>query len=381
MKNFSEKIMNSDSNSNPGIREQQELLAFARKFLKINGAVVEQRLNLIEVLAPAELTEKIETPDHFFIVSDTGEKTPQNLLPDSKEKKFRLNFGSPLLEKMVNLVCGRVPVVTCRPAFEYIKTQGFDKLIKDTFKFYDSVGNVVKSARVQTRYIFLTCRFLAQSDEQQEGLLNLVFNIETGASVPQMADVLNTLPLEYKSEKRTQIINQAQAAEILKQVKQEIRNQMAHKIKSFRQSMNRRFIRDVANLEAYYEDLKEEMKESLKRPGLSKQLVEERKEKIEMIPRELNTKKDDLFKKYSIRVKVEPCTAIIMHTEAVKILYSVSIGKKKKNVSIIYNPITKSPDPIVCQGCQASTFSLSFCKNFHMVCSSCKKNCPLCFDA
>ena len=142
--------------------------------------------------------------------------------------------------------------------------------------------------------------------------------------------------------------------------------------------MNRRFRRDAANLEEYYEDLKQEMEESLKRPGLSEQLMSDRKTKISLIPDELERKKGDLFKKYSIKIKIKFCGGIQIRTPAVKILYQASVGRKQKQLSMIYNPATKSMDPIVCNGCGGSTFNIRFCDHLHILCPACSAQCPAC---
>ena len=55
--------------------------------------------------------------------------------------------------------------------------------------------------------------------------------------------------------------------------------------------MNRKFRRDVRNLEEYYRSLEQEMQQSLVRSGLSDQLVQDRRAKIALIPEELARKK------------------------------------------------------------------------------------------
>jgi len=149
-------------------------------------------------------------------------------------------------------------------------------------------------------------------------------------------------------------------------------------IVDFHRSMTRRFKRDVENLEQYYIGLKKEMEDSLKRPGISEQLMTDRQEKISLIPGEFEMKKADLFKKYSIRVKVHPCAIMRISTPAVKVLYNILIGKQNKSIPLIYNPVTKKIDPLVCQGCEQSTESLYFCKKLHMLCPGCGRGCPVC---
>ena len=131
-------------------------------------------------------------------------------------------------------------------------------------------------------------------------------------------------------------------------------------------------------LKNIYRDLEKEMKKTLRRHRLSEELVKERNEKIALLPRELERKRDDLFKKYSIRVDIEPCAAMLVSTPAIKVLYYVLIGKKRKNISLIYNPVTRMLDPLVCQGCGKSITTICFCDNLHLLCQACGEKCPLC---
>jgi hypothetical protein len=146
----------------------------------------------------------------------------------------------------------------------------------------------------------------------------------------------------------------------------------------FQESMNRKFRRDVTNLEEYYRSLEREMRQSLSRSGLSDQLIQDRRAKIALIPEELARKKEDLFKKYSIRIGIVPCAVLLVATPGVKVLLRVAVGRKQKAVSAFYNPITKTMDPLVCEGCQGSAQRMSFCDQIHLLCPDCAGRCSAC---
>jgi hypothetical protein len=340
---------------------------FVRRFLGFNGAVMERRPDGLEVLLPEHLAARLNTPEYLRIA--TGENA---------KEKFSINYGSPLLEKIVDAACDTAPLISCRLDFNYIKRQGFDRLIQDQFVFYNCVGRVKSAAEVRSVYLLLTCRYLAQSDEQKEGLVVLAFNLETGAAVSEMGGMLDTVKRTFETDSEQLLLGDDKIKAILTWVQRQAGKVLEKEIEPFQDSMNRRFRRDVANLEEYYEDLKKEMEESLKRPGISDQLISDRKAKISLIPDELARKKADLFKKYSIRVKLELCGGIQIRTPAVKILYQTSYGRKQKQLSMIYNPVTKSMDPLVCDGCGDSTFNIRFCDHLHTLCPACSTKCPAC---
>jgi len=351
--------MNSKSN--------KELEEFVYRFLENQGAVLERNERGFEVLMPENLSEVLGTPEHINI--NTGSEDPES------EGIYSINYGSSLLEKMIDAVCGDVPLLACQLQFDYLKREGFDSLIKEHFFFPKSVGKIENQAKINTAYIFLTCRYTAQSDEQKQGLVSLVFNLETGAYIPHMAELL---PAAEKNFIQKPVWKDGQLEMVMKCIKEQSRGILMEELNSFHETMTRRFRRDVANLEEYYHALEKEMKKNLERHRLSKELIKERREKIGLLPDELERKRDDLFKKYSIKVNVEPCAVMLVNTPAVKVLYNVFIGRTRKNVSLTYNPVTRALDPLVCQGCGKSITNIYFCNHLHLLCSMCSKKCPLC---
>ena len=350
-------------NFNSGYNLEQ----FVQRFLGLNGAVVEQRPDGLDALLPEHLATRLNTPEYLHIA-----------IGETAQEKFSIHYGSPFLEKIVDAACDAVPLTRCHLGFNYIKRQGFDRLIQDQFVFYNCAGRVESAAEVRTEYLLFTCRYLAQSDEQKEGLIALAFNLETGAAVSEMDAMFNTVEKTFETDSSQLILDDDKIKAILTWVQRRAAKDLGKEIEPFQDSMNRRFRRDVANLEEYYEDLRKEMEENLKRPGISDQLISDRKAKISLLPAELERKKADLFKKYSIRVKLKLCGGIQIRTPAVKILCQTSIGRKQKQLSMIYNPVTKSMDPLVCDGCGESIFNIRFCDHLHLLCPSCSTKCPAC---
>jgi len=360
MKNCLVKIMNSEYN--------KELEDFAYRFLENCGAVLERKDKGFEALIPENLSEMLGSSEHININTGTGTEL---------EGVYSINYGSSMLEKMIDATCKDVPLLACKLQFDYLKREGFDRLIKEQFFFSKSVGKTENRAEINTAYIFLTCQYTAQSDEQKQGLLNLAFNLETGAYVPHMAELLSDTGTNSYSL-RNLVWKDGQLEMVVKCIKEQFKEILMAELNSFYETMARRFKRDAANLEEYYNALKKEMEKSLERFHLSKELIKERRKKIDLIPDELERKKDDLLKKYSIKVNVEPCAAMLINTPVVKVLYNIFIKKVRKNISLIYNPVTRQLDPLVCQACGKSITGVYFCDHLHLLCFKCSEKCPLC---
>ncbi|WP_435547974.1 hypothetical protein [Desulfobacterium sp. N47] len=347
---------------------EQTLYGFTRNFFQTYGAETENNSNQIEVLLPEELAAQLNTPDHILV--QTGADA---------QGEYGIAYGSLFLEKILNHVCDAIPVVECNLHFNYIKSQGFDRLIADRFSFNGASGTVETVASAMIQYIVLSCRYTAQSDEQKEGMVSLCFNLETSAPVAGMEDFLYSVEKRFEDKKNRKIIPEKDAInKLIRAVEKNAPVALAHEIKPFQTSMNRRFKRDVENLNEYYTGMKQEMENSLKRPGLSDQLISDRNEKIRLIPLELEKKKDDLFNKYSIKTRLALCGAMILNSPAVKVIYNVAIGRKTRKLVIIYNPTIKSVDPLVCEGCGAGTYNIGFCDALHALCPQCRFGCRVC---
>ena len=358
MKNFSGKTLNSDSN--------HSLEQFTQQFFRVHGAVTEPARQGLEVLMSGELARRLEVPDHLIVNPNADASGPH-----------AVSYGSALLERMLATAGASVPVVSYHLKFHYLKSQGFDRLIRARFILNNAVGQVENTAVVQTEYLLLACRYAAQSDEEKEGLLSLGFHLETGAPAPGMETALAFVEKHPETGGRIPL-SEKKVQDIIQQVPQHAAGLLDAELEPFRVSMNRRFRRDAANLAEYYTSLKQEMQQSLQRTGLSDQLISERREKIRLIPAELKRKRRDLLKKYSIRVKLRLCAAQLIRTPAVKILYRIAVGRRKTCVSMIYNPLTKTVDPLVCAGCGQGTLNLRFCENLHPLCPMCGSACPAC---
>ncbi len=353
--------MNSDPNH--GLEE------FVQRFFTCQGAAVEKKGSRLDVLAPPQLARRIGIPEFCSIKIGAQD-------PDADNQA--VHYGSPLLEKLAETACDTVPLAVVRLTFHYIKKQGFDRLIQDLFTFRGALVRVENTAEVQTEYLLLTCRFLAQSDEQKEGLVPLAFNLETGAPVGHIEAMLGSIEKDIEAGGHGAAFDANQTRRIIQWVQRRAPTALEEQIQAFRNSMNRRFRRDVANLEEYYTALEQEMTENLTRPGLSKQVIQERKEKIALIPDELAKKKDDLFKKYSIKIKLQLSGALLIRTPAVKLFCRASIGRRQKALTLFYNPIDKSLDPAVCSGCGEGTYTIHLCNQLHLLCPHCGQNCPAC---
>ncbi len=364
--------MNSDDNTS--VEKNPDLISFACRFLKNKGAVLESvNTQTVDALLPEELADALDVEEYISFSKDM-----ENVKNFGGKNLYSIQFQSPLLDKIVSMAGSTPPFLQCKLKFNYIKTQGFANLIREQFQFHKSKIKITGTGQVMTRYALVTCRILAQSDEQKQGLFDFSFNIDTGAVIPGMSWMMSGIEKEFD----TINIHRYSETEI-KRIHELVSiygpEAVEGEFDDFIHSMNRRFKRDSSSLDKYYGALKKEMEESLLRTGLSDKLIQERQSKIAMIPDELAAKKRDLLNKYSIKISFTPIAVLSIITPCVKVFASLISGHDKREISLIYNTVTKQIDPMVCQSCGRSTYSIGMCRNMHLNCTTCfNQGCRIC---
>ncbi len=362
MRNFLETVMNSE----PLVTGKNiDLTQFVCRFLRDRGAVLETAGEMINILLPKDLSQALDVEELISVAKDTDAVSTFG-----GHKLYSIALQSILLERITSLAASTFPVLQTELKFHYIKSQGFDTLIKEQFGFHGIKIKIKGTAETMTRYVLLTCRFLAQSDEQKQGLLDFSFNLDTGASVPEMSRMMPYAEKQYQT-KNAQAFTKKDIRHIHEWVSFHGPGAVEPDLLDFVRSMNRRLKRDALSLEAYYRALEEEMRESLSRTGISDKLIRERQEKIDLIPEELAVKKKDLLKKYSIRIGFFPVAAMRVTTPCITVFVTLMSGRQKTDISLHYNPVTKKMDPMVCPSCGKSMYSLGLCRHLHPNCNTC----------
>ena len=136
----------------------REPFLFSRHFLERQGAVIEAIPDGFDALLPQDLAERLALPDYVRI------KEGESSEGSERKEEYAINYGSPLLDKMVELSCRQLPLASCQLSFHYLKSQGFDRLIQDQFAFRRALCRVISTASIKTDYLEIACRYVARSD-------------------------------------------------------------------------------------------------------------------------------------------------------------------------------------------------------------------------
>ncbi len=361
MRSDAEHVLKSSQDLS-SIRET-EPLDFALRFLELHDAAVQKEPGGLEALIPEELCARLGIPEHSRLQQDN----PGN---EEEPGSHFINYGSPLLEKMLAETLHRAPLAYCTLEFDYIKSGGFERLLRDQLTFYGVIASTETVADIRTRYLHMDIRYTAQCDEQKEGLLSLVHNLESKVFVPVMAGMLDNLGFRIKYGKPPDGSHQL-VASFQPHVERCARIMLQEQLEPFRRSMERRLKRDVHNLGEYYRSLEQEMRANMDNPNLSENARQDRMAKIKTLPQELSRKIEDLQKKYTIRVRMRPVAAMLVNSPAKKMVCRVIRGRMSGQLSLIYNPVTRGIDPLACSKCGGSITHVHFNSELTPMCLEC----------
>ena len=366
-------------NSDPDTRNQETLLLdFTVRFLRENGALIEQGSRRINALLPKDLAGRLGTGEYITLEIPRNRDQNRELdraagtsgHPGPGGEVFPVHFGAPLLDRILEILTENPPILHTELHFSYLKSGGFDNLVQEQFEWHKATGSVNSFGQIHTRYLLLKCKYRAQSDEQKEGRFDLALNPDSGALIPGMTADLTGIDKKFRNTGTTDM-SETMRTRLNRLIQTYGNAAVDQEINAFKNSMNRRFTRDAKSLDEYYHALAQEMAASLERANVSEALKADREEKIAMIPEELTAKKKDLLNKYRIRITLSLAGAMMVRTPAVKLLFTASVGRNRKNLSLIYNPVTKGIDPLVCEFCHQSIYQVAFGNDLCILCLEC----------
>jgi len=311
------------------------LVGFAADFIERYGGVVEQRDGKLLSLLPGDLAGSLELPEEAVI---GGEEAP-------------LLYGSPIVDRIIGMATGAVPVVYARVVVQHLKQRGFEQALAQDLQLTGVRSTVAGRAETVAKYIILVCHYVALSDERKEGLVQVAVSESSSAHVAGLETLWRNFQIEPYPDGHMPpqfAASPDKALTCALRVAQEI---SAKELREFFDGMRRRLHRDVSSTREYYAALKHEMQAALSRSNLTDRMREERQLKVAGLPEELNSKIHDLERKYSIRVEVTGRAALRLLSPAVHLMVQLSYRKLKRSLSLIWNPLTQSIDPFVCEQC------------------------------
>jgi hypothetical protein len=244
-----------------------------------------------------------------------------------------------------------------------------------------------------TRYLILSFRYTALSDEKRDGILNLGFNLANGATLDDMLETLWTAVLEdRKITAEGQLPEGIQLPSMWEQDKlgailqQALPHRVSRRLEHFLHSMYRRQERDLNRLYDYHSDLRREVLERLQLPMRGGELTakqraseEREQQRLQAIALEYQAKVKDLHQKYAMRVEVEWIQSLELVMPVQRFALLLKRRKGERPFTLDWNPLARRLEQPPCEYSYSWERVREVCDHaLHLVSLAAHGPCPCC---
>jgi len=339
-----------------------QLIDTVAEVLELSGAAVEKNGEYIEALVPAAAAELLRT----------NELTKLYFSPDRAQQDGELvTFQSDFLDRLFVLMQNTGNYAQLSVQNLYLK-QSTRQAADQRFQVLNGLGHALDAIERRLSYIQCNFKYTAVSDEKKEGLLSTIINEHTLANASDMI-----APLEWAefSESSPQADLPVQPfANIYTAASRAAEFVIHRELAEFHKSLNRRLQRDIGRLTEYYQSLAAEIRRKIERRGLAGKEREDEEARLRATAMELERKLTDQREKYAMKINVEPINFLRIFMPVMAVNFAVRFRKAAREIHLIWNPLAKDFEALVCQGCAAGVFRFFICEEkLHVVCANCFK--------
>lgn len=356
------------------------LQQFVAELLEREGAVVEPcEPEGLEVLAPPAVQQALELPEWVRL----------GFGPELPPKASRVSLESDWLERLARLLGARGQSLQRALDLENPAPNHPERVLQHGLELLNATYRLEALTPAWTRYLMLSLRYTAFSDEKRDGILRLGFSLSNGATLDGMLDDLwanalaqtagadappLALPPRWEMERLGTVLHRT--------LPLRIRYELEH----FLRSMGRRQERDLERLYHYHPDLRREALQRLaalpKESELSdRQQAEKQREtlRLEAITREYQAKVNDLWQKYAMKVTLEWVQSLELVLPVQRFALLIKRRKGERHFHLDWNPIARRLEQAPCEYSYTFERPREVCDEaLHLVSPAAHGPCPHC---
>ena len=334
-----------------------------------------------QALVTEDVQQRLGLPESLITISD-------GTFPTEEQVGIPIGFGTELLERAIPLALeiGRTASVRM-PALSSRKQSGFD--LGRHFGFPNATFKEKGVHESWCDYWLWSFDVAVEADERREEVHHVCVS-SSGVGCPELPELilhqasdwepLNVKPSEFP-DRKLDILFTIACDRALRQVDKNITE--------FKETITRHHIRDILRIETYFQDLTNEMEEEIRKRQQRRHLkdpgLEIKREKIRQLAGEKSRKLAALKDKYRLRLTLRPLVLLLARLPVRRCDLLVKRRKGQRQLSVVYNLLSKRFDPVACEACGADTYTLGFCDDsLHVLCVAClamytdQKKCPRC---
>lgn len=347
-----------------------------------NGIVEHKEDGNLEALTPPDVSNVLGIPELARLRFSYDE---------TADEAIYASYDSDFFNSMAKLVTDKGKLSITRYNSSTPNAEKLSRTISEKIKFNNATFRLDKTEEKNISYLLCYFKYVALSDERQEGVMPILINELNLSSASFKYDIpeLNEATEELKDIERCEIRKVFQSAYSTCTCK------VKENLKDFINSLERRLNRDVRRVYEYYATLKNETITAMKKKALAGSdipidtLVEDRTlkgngadkllNKLDAIEAEREWKVKDLIAKYALNIRIEPVSAIRIEIQSILSWINIKRRLSSRLFPVCFNPLTRQIDALPCESCFTPQKSCYICDDkLHIICADCFTVCNNC---
>ena len=351
-----------------------KIRSFVTKCLESVGTLVEfTAYNYAEVLIPDEFINHFDGENYYKLAFDF------DVARRHEEAEF-VTYGSYFLDKVIDLANQRG--LTCKRHIidETIELRNLPQKIASKVTFRNQRMNFVANSPVLYHYLLFSFKVSYVSDEREDQIIKLLVNLNTGHVDNRMLESIGSAFFTDNPHTNYGAENMQSVDYAYKVATEALEEQIQHRIHEIQNKIKIRLIGEKNRITEYYDQIDNELK--LKFEKLNERENKEGintindKLRLSMIERQRRLK--EIEEKNALNAYVTLFNATLISQTKIRNKYNVKKGKTERDIYVVWNPVLKDVEPLICEICGTETFDVDLCSSSHLGCIECVSLCSIC---
>ena len=351
-----------------------KIRSFVTKCLESVGTLVEfTAYNYAEVLIPDEFIDYFDGENYYKLAFDF------DVAKLHEEAEF-VTYGSYFLDKMIDLASQRG--LTCRRHIidEDVEIRNLPQKIANKIIFKNQRMTFVANSPVLYHYLLFNFKVSYVSDEREDQIIKLLVNLNTGHVDNRMLESIGSAFFTDSPHTNYGAENMQTVDSAYKVATEALEKQIQPRIREIQNKIEIRLASEKNRITEYYDQIDNELK--LKLEKLNERENKEGsntindKLRLSMIERQRRLK--EIEEKNALNAHVTLFNATLISQTKIRNKYNVKKGKVERDVYVVWNPVLKDVEPLICEICGTETFDVDLCLSSHLGCKECMSLCSIC---
>jgi len=351
-----------------------KIRSFVTKCLESVGTLVEfTAYNYAEVLIPDEFINHFDGENYYKLAFDF------DVARRHEEAEF-VTYGSYFLDKVIDLANQRG--LTCKRHIidETIELRNLPQKIASKVTFRNQRVNFVANSPVLYHYLLFSFKVSYVSDEREDQIIKLLVNLNTGHVDNKMLESIGSAFFTDNPHTNYGAENMQSVDYAYKVATEALEEQIQPRIHEIQNKIKIRLAGEKNRITEYYDQIDNELK--LKLEKLNERENKEGtntindKLRLSMIERQRRLK--EIEEKNALNAHITLFNATLISQTKIRNKYNVKKGKVERDIYVVWNPVLKDVEPLICEICGTETFDVDLCSSSHLGCMKCISLCSVC---